>query len=341
MRNYESLNTIISGGIEIQGLLTTIVPRQQAISGVLEEHKFIGYRNLDTVSLQDGIRMAVHIAYECHNEVSAKFMEFVEDSDRVTSKDLVAPLINKIINDTPQIQSQINIVTMHKELENISLSDNISMIQFNDLSNNENYLMVMAFGILTKSETKIFEQLLSLIKPEGFLLTLEDANTAYDYSNLSKYGLFNVLEKRVNGKALILLRKVQGATLRKQQVVYVNNYEFSWIDKIKSIINVDYRSNKDNRIIIVAQGDGTCGILGLVNCLRKEPGAAMIRCVFIQDEKAPAFSLQEPLYLKQLEMDLIVNVLRPGNIWGCYIHFPLPLLTPRPVENAYVTQTVC
>jgi len=103
-------------------------------------------------------------------------------------------------------------------------------------------------------------------------------------------------------------------------------------------MNVE-NDNTNMRIIIVAERDFECGLLGLVNYLRKEPGGEMIRSVFIQDGDAPAFLLQESLYMRQLQLDLPINVIRSG-IWGSYRHFPLSLLEPKLVQSAYVSQMV-
>ncbi|EFN64046.1 Fatty acid synthase [Camponotus floridanus] len=173
--------------------------------------------------------------------------------------------------------------------------------------------------------------------PKGFLLTLEELGAIYDYSCLDKYRLKVILEKRTNDKTIVLLRKIQDFKTN-QQIVHVNNYEFSWINKIKSFMNVE-NDKINTRIIIVAEGDFECGLLGLVNCLRIEPGGEMIRSVFIQDGYAPAFSLQESLYMRQLQLDLPINVIRSG-IWGSYRHFPLPILEPKFVESAYISRMV-
>ncbi|KMQ96487.1 fatty acid synthase [Lasius niger] len=148
--------------------------------------------------------------------------------------------------------------------------------------------------------------------PNGFLLTLEELDTIYDYSCLDN---------------------------STQQIVHVNNYEFSWMNKLKSFMDVE-KETTIMRIIVVAEGDFECGLIGFVNCLRKEPGGEIIRCVFIQDKNAPTFSLQESLYIKQLQLDLPINVIRSDSIWGSYRHFPLPLLEPKLVQSAYITQMV-
>ena len=147
-------------------------------------------------------------------------------------------------------------------------------------------------------------------------------------------------EKQVNKRTLLLLRKTQNIARKQYQIVHINNYEFTWVDKLKTIMNVQNQTSVDTRIILVAETDFECGLLGLVNCLRKEPGGEIIRGVFIQDDKAPAFSLQEPLYANQLQLDLPINVIRSDNVWGSYRHFLLPSLEPKLVQRAFVQQKV-
>ncbi|TGZ54560.1 Uncharacterized protein DBV15_11959, partial [Temnothorax longispinosus] len=81
VRHYKSLNVIISGGIEICGIVATpILRRQKAVKAVLEEYKFVAHRDLETMSLQDAIKMSTHIALECCNMINVKIIEFVDDS---------------------------------------------------------------------------------------------------------------------------------------------------------------------------------------------------------------------------------------------------------------------
>ncbi|XP_029673588.1 fatty acid synthase-like [Formica exsecta] len=335
VQNYKHLDALISGGIEVSGVVATSISRQQrSIHPVLEEYKFVAHRDLDVMSLEDITRMSVHIALECYNMVNVKIIEFVEDSDQVMPENLNCLFVNKVLDDLPQIQSDIKLVATHELFKDIALPDNISTIKFDKLTKNENCLMTIGFGILTKNKNDLYEQLLSVIMSKGFLLTFEELDAIYDYSCLDKYGLKVILEKRTNDKTIILLRKIHDIK-RSEQIVLINNYEFSWIDRLKSFMNVE---NETTRIIIVAEGDFECGLIGLVNCLRKEPGGKMIRGVFIQDKDAPIFSLQESLYMRQLQLDLPINVIRSGSIWGSYRHFPLPLLQPKLVQSAYVSQ---
>ncbi|TGZ44723.1 hypothetical protein DBV15_11980 [Temnothorax longispinosus] len=340
VRRYKSLDAVISGGIEICG--TVAIPisrRQKVVNTVLEEYKFVAHRDLGTMLLQDAIRMSMHIALECCNMINVKIIEFVDDSDKVVPEDLNSPLISEILNNLPQIRHHTKLVTTHEKFPNISLPDNVSTTEITKLSKDENCLIVLGFDILTKNSKKLYKQLLSLLMPQGFLLTLEESGAVYDYSSLKMYELDIILEKQINDKKLLLLRKSRNI-VRNQRIVHVNNYEFSWVDELKSIMKVQNETGVDTEIILVSEEDFECGLLGFINCLQKEPGDEIIRSVFIQDDKAPTFSLQEPLYTKQLQLDLPINVIRSGNVWGSYRHFPLPSLESKLVQRAYVAQMV-
>ncbi|XP_039312737.1 fatty acid synthase [Solenopsis invicta] len=341
VRYYKSLDAVISGGIQIFGTVTTpIIHRQKAVNVVLEEYKFIDHHDLETMSLCDAIRMSIHIALECCNIINIKIIEYIDDSDKITPEDLNYPIVNDVLSDLPQIRHHTKLVTNHGRFKNISLSNNVSTTEITKLSKDENCLMIIGYDILTKNNKKLYRQLLSLLMSQGFLLTLEKSDSIYDYSCLKTYGLDVILKKQVNKKTLLLLRKTQNIVRKQYQIVHVNNYEFTWIDKLKSIMNVENQTNVNTRIILVAEKDFECGLLGLINCLRKELGGEVIRGVFIQDDKVPAFSLQEPLYANQLQLDLPINVIRSDNVWGSYRHFSLPSLEPKLVQRAFVQQKV-
>ncbi|PSN36092.1 hypothetical protein C0J52_13099 [Blattella germanica] len=97
--------------------------------------------------------------------------------------------------------------------------------------------------------------------------------------------------------------------------------------------------NADCNLVIgnVSEEEYQCGIMGFTKCLMREPGCDNIRCVFLQDLRAPKFSIQHPLYSSQLEKDLRVNVYREG-VWGTLRHINLGLKknSVRPTEFAQV-----
>jgi fatty acid synthase len=58
-------------------------------------------------------------------------------------------------------------------------------------------------------------------------------------------------------------------------VIHVSAQNYDWLLQIQAIIG----SNSKHRIILVAQNEPLNGILGLVNCIRKEPGGEPVRSV--------------------------------------------------------------
>jgi fatty acid synthase, animal type len=91
--------------------------------------------------------------------------------------------------------------------------------------------------------------------------------------------------------------------------------------------------------VLFTQGEDTNGIIGLVNCVKQEPGGNSVRSVFIQDPTAPKFSLTAPFYAAQLKKDLLSNVLKSNGVWGSMRHLELENQHDKPslhVEHAYI-----
>ncbi|KAG5345807.1 FAS synthase, partial [Acromyrmex heyeri] len=145
--------------------------------------------------------------------------------------------------------------------------------------------------------------------------------------------------KRTDKELIVLLKKK--VSIRERTVVYISNDNFNWLENLKSLLSDENNLDSNSRIIIVGEKNFECGLLGFINCLKKEPGSELVRSVLIQDEKAPKFSLQDPFYLEQLQKDMTINVLRPDKIWGSYRHLKLPQPEPKPVLTGHVCQMVC
>lgn len=339
MHVYKQWETVISGGVEIRGVKSKAIPRRLPTSeSVLEEYKFVAYRDRAQVSLQEAIRSAIHIAIEYHQAIHVKTIELIDDSDNVTVNELASPILTKILADLPLIQANVLLTASPNRFDDDALLPNVTSI--NSLSNEENALLAIGIGLLTKNKSDQLEQILSKLRNDGFVLTREKLSKFENFSALSKYNLDVILEKNTSMESIILLKK-KDQSIKKTEVVRINNNEFTWLEKLNSIMNIENKSIDSTRIILVGEKDSDCGLLGFVNCLRKEPGGEIIRSILIQDTEAPEFSLQNSLYAKQLQLDLPINVLRPGKIWGSYRHEPISLSKLKPVYHAFVNQTVC
>jgi len=323
---YNNYDTVISGGIEMRGIKATpITKRRTTVNPVLERYEFVAHRDRDEISFQNAIILSTHIALEYYQMTKVNIIELVESDDEVTVEELSSSIINEILSNLPLIQPNINLIARTDRFNNAVLPSRITFSQTKKLSEDDNAILVVGYNLFNKNNSESLKEALTALKNDGFLLTQGESVTK-DLPRVEEHGLVIVLEKRTKKNHITLLKKKRQST-RKTEVIRVNNYEFSWLEELKTILNAEIEWGNAARIILVGEKDPECGLLGLVNCLRREPGGELIRGVLIQDEAAPEFSLHEPLYAQQLELDLIINVLRPGKVWG-------------PVYHAFVNQQV-
>jgi len=236
------------------------------------------------------------------------------------------------------IQAKVHLSAPSDRFDNDSLPPNIIFVDTNEGFKEDNVLLTVGVELLSKNKRQL-ELILPKLINGGFVLTREKSYKLENLPKLSKYGLDVILEKSTDKETIILLKKKK-QPVRKTEVVHVNNDKFIWLEKLNLFMNTKNEIT-DLRIILVSEGELESGLLGFVNCLRKEPNGEMIRSVLIQDTEAPEFSLQDPLYLEQLQLDLPINVLRSGKVWGSYRHQPLSSLRPKLVDYAYADQMVC
>jgi len=334
---YNDLDTIVSGGIEIRGVkATSIFRRKQTGTPVLEEYRFVAHRDGAEVSLQESIILSTHLALECHQVMKINIIELIANGDEVTAEELASPLFLEVLNNLPLIKPNLSLITRNDRFDSNALSSKITISQSIKLLKDDNAILVTGFNLLKNDKNETLKEILWTLKDGGFILTRGQPLTKDDIANAEKHDLAIVLEKRTKKEHIVLLKK-RKRSWRKTEVISINNYEFSWLEQLISSLNVE---NNIQRIILVGEKDSECGLLGLVNCLRRESGGELIRGVLIQDETAPKFSLDEPFYAKQLQIDLIINVLRPGMIWGSYRHLPLAPLAPKLLHHALVNQMV-
>lgn len=69
------------------------------------------------------------------------------------------------------------------------------------------------------------------------------------------------------------------------------------------------------KLVIYNQNEPLNGLLGLVNCLRREPGGEVIYGLLIADSAAPAFNPDLDFYEEQLDKDLAINVYQNVSIF--------------------------
>ncbi|XP_012058645.1 PREDICTED: fatty acid synthase-like, partial [Atta cephalotes] len=336
-RMYKEINTIKAGGVEIRGMKATQISRRKLEQdAVIEEHTFIAHCDHAKISLNKAIRLSAQLVLEDHQIIKVRAVELVEDVDDVELEYLSSSLLLEAFGDMPLIQVNITLLTSSNRFRPEDLPQNCSIKDIEQSSIDDKALIVTGFNLLTKQHASL-ERLLPFLGEGGYLLTREKCDIIDYKKRLQQYELNVILEKRTEKEIIVLLKKK--VLIKERTVVYISNDNFNWLENLKSLVS-DKKFDKNSRIIIVGEGDFECGLLGFVNCLRKEPGGELVRGVLLQDEEAPKFSLEDPFYLEQLQKDMTINVLRSNKTWGSYRHLKLSQPEAKLVPTAHICQMV-
>ena len=336
---YHDYDMIMAGGIEIRGLKANVIQRRkQKDEPTLEEYKFVANRDRAETSIEEMIILSTHIALECHNVRNPKILELVRQNDQVQSaEEPLIPIVSKALSNIAMIHPSLILAADPKQREKFLFSEHVAMIEPSKLPEDGSVFMVIGHDVMTNKRMDILEQFLLAISNHGFILLRESVVNEDIFSSLRNYNLNIVMEKSCEDRIWLLVKKaVEKRPGQRTKVVYVKNDEFGWVEEVKRAMNKDKDViNETSRLILVAQGDLENGVQGLAKCLAQEPNGEIVRTVIIQDENAPNFSLDDPFYSEQIDIDLVYNVLRPGKIWGTYRHLPYPEMKPTLIPHAY------
>lgn len=161
------------------------------------------------------------------------------------------------------------------------------------------------------------------LTPGGFILTKEKLRTTCIYPNLTIISVY-----KTDREKFVLLRKQQP----QKQKFYVNIS--SSLDNFDWLLKLQENINKDQKLIIYSQGDHFNGILGLVNCLKRELGTENLQCVFIYDEDNKTTNF----FNAQLNQGLLFNVWKNSQ-WGTYRYLPIDEHEEIECDYRYISVT--
>ena len=219
----------------------------------------------------------------------------------------------------------------------------IDMIVYNDNISSDN----ISNGVNIQT---ISESLYSMTKDNGFVVALLRTNTTPAERLIYKTGVqtvinakaeefvsesekvgFSVVSKRSDSltSSVVLLRKVVPKVASDQSILTVTSTEYdSWVDILKSKLDQNQTKPSGHNIWLVANDSPANGVVGLVKCLRREPGGDRIRCIFNASTSnrsittLPPVEFDNPFYSEILKNDLVMNVYRDGK-FGSFRHFDL------------------
>ncbi|XP_051529897.1 fatty acid synthase [Myxocyprinus asiaticus] len=159
--------------------------------------------------------------------------------------------------------------------------------------------------------------------------------TQTEWEKLFQQASLNVvmLRKSFYGSALFLCRR---QTPQKQPItISVVPTDYKWVETLKNTL-----AESSNSPVWLMATQGHNGVVGMVNCLRQEPGGNRIRCSFVsnlsKNAVTPSIVATHKDMQAVLQKDLTMNVHRDG-VWGVFRHQLLTQdLSEELTEQAYV-----
>lgn len=234
-------------------------------------------------------------------------------------KPLLSPLIQKVLGDLPLIRADLNIFSnkTYEDLNGIEVVDK-------KLGTEDTCFLV---GLLNGcGDKELVEKAEKALVEGGFILSREGLD--FDSSKFDLAGYEVLLEHNVGVEKIVLIRK-SCERVFKTSVDVTEGMKLDWLPVLQSSVKNDVNT------VVYAEGDELSGVLGLVNCMRREPGNELVTCVYIMDKDAPKFNLNDEFYKKQLRKGLAINVFKDGT-WGTYRHLLLETQKQVQVEHSYV-----
>lgn len=320
VQSFEQHDAIVGGGIEISGLDVAPISRRRAAGvEVLESYTFVPFDDPSNVYTQeDAMRVIAQTIMENSLRSNVKVLE-IDDGDEHSIP--LAQCVDGIFAKMPLVDMQLKIKTDRtipdldeKYLEN---KDKNTQDKYN--------IIIQSNGFSGKPMADIQ----TYMADNAYLVSREATNSEWNADKMPNgFQLLYVL--RTSDETFVLAQKVQEqAQAQAQEMTIIelpqDDTEFQWLEQLQNAI-------KEGPVLIVAQKNTISGIMGLMNCLRREPGAQNIRCVFMMDKKAPRFFHDDYFFVRQLKLNLNVNVYRNGH-WGTYRHLAFKECLAETVQN--------
>lgn len=287
----KTLGVLVSGGVEIFGMHTSTVNRRKFPGNmVLERYKFVTHFPSPILRQSDAVRSCVQLAVENNPTLKVKVVE-VDTSGH-------SPIIDKFqtaLDDLPLITTDLMLLTPQDiDLGKIHVENGHLKSQTNC------YFVILHQGL---QNLPSIEASLSSLRDNGYLVSRETQSVDHILGTLVPAGLQLLAAFCCDEETLVLYRKVKKRIQEIPNAIAVKSNRYEWLDELRTSI-------KEAPVILVAQSEKLSGIMGLVNCVRKESLENSLSCVFIDDDNAPPFNINDPFYSNQLNLGLAINVYR-------------------------------
>ncbi|XP_055614202.1 fatty acid synthase-like, partial [Uranotaenia lowii] len=310
------LNVLQSGGIQISGLQASTISRRAPLGHpVLESYAFVPYNCKSLLPVPEIIRYSVQIMLENTPTTILNVCEY-----QPFFSPPIVQLFEQAISELPLVQGNLVLLSSDKHV----LPASVRIAQ-ETLSSQENAFCIIYYE--DAYNDSFYCEAADALADEGYLIVRKSSDLQLDSFVVPKaYIIISIFRSTV--ESFILLKKFYPKDTSQMRIVEIasSDQEHTWLNKLK-------QTSSNESVIVYSQNEPHTGILGLVNCLRKEPATQNVKCFIIDDPKGPIFSQKTPFYQRQIQQDMAVNIYRNGQ-WGSYRHRLLTQdRTPLPISN--------
>lgn len=284
------LGIIQAAGVEIHNVTANSVSRRNTPGTLIRNsYSFVAHEPSTVLTTNDSVRVCTQLAFENGLSLKIRAMEI-----KSTSNEIILETMLDVLIQTPQIAFELCLFT---DDENLELT-NISIIN-GKLSEHNNYSFIIASDCLI--DENLLKEISQSLSSSGFVLCREKTRSTENVPN--NFNLIACLQTTT--EYFVLLQRIEKKLMLRSKVVHVNSddTQFKWIEEVNDFV-------KYGSVILVAQNDPFCGLLGLINCIRKEPKHKEVVMVHIDDPSAPEFDMDNPFYSRQLNLGLVVNIFK-------------------------------
>ncbi|KAF9794029.1 hypothetical protein SFRURICE_010512 [Spodoptera frugiperda] len=247
--------------------------------------------NRKSFEIGDILRANIQLVLENIQTHKVKSIELVDEEYKKNDLKPILESIGQMLGDLPYMQAELLMVSK----EPIEVPYNITVIENRKLVGESNAALFVGANLLGRPE--ILQQASSTLRNKAFIMSREKD---YPKKITDKYDIVTVYD--TGFEYMVLLRNRVEVKPAKFIRILAADDSFSWVDKVKEELN------ESQKVVLYAQDEPINGILGLVNCLRKEPGGEIVYGLLISDPSAPPFNPDLEFYEEQLKKDLAFNV---------------------------------
>ncbi|XP_026498403.2 fatty acid synthase-like isoform X1 [Vanessa tameamea] len=317
---YPTVDVIRAGGVEIRGLHATPISRRIPLGvPVLEKNVFIPNFGKAKMKIEDILRSNIQLVLENIQTYKFKSVEIADDVYMTNGLEPVLDKVADVLGDLPLIQAELSVLSE----DAINMPSNIS-VENKKLSADNSILILIGANLLQRPE--VLKNALAALRDKGFIMSREkEPINPKDFAD--KYDIITVQDTGL--EHVVLFRKRVPSKPAKFVKIVTADQTYAWIDKVKEELKVG------QKVVLYSQDEQINGLLGLINCLRKEPGGEIFYGILIADPSAPPFNPDLEFYEDQLDLDLAINVYQEGQ-WGTYRHLLLDDLDTIQAHHAFV-----